>query len=407
MNRMVFKISQLGNLWQKAIRPVLMVVLMVYFGSPVGAQSLTDSLANRPISQRNLVKYIKRHVVCQQGEEMNVVDVDLEWPLYLGGNTVDSLQLRLQQLAFSCTAADWQQAMGQFIAGYGTPVKGQLAVIPDDNKFCYVNVAVRELGLWQNQFASFLVSVSVDPHKDNSHKSLSSQNIVTFDLLKHEFLKRDQLLRIARITDVPSYSLQFSKLLLDNTHPALGFVPSGISLGNQVAIGTQRLIVPYVAFDDNMASEAYDAYIPLSQLSDFLTKNFQKRLSLDETRVGDGAMKSISLGDGADVCSNPTTYPKLMLSKPTTLSTYLLSQVVLPEGIEEENPGSKVLASFIVKEDGTIGDVDILRSASPSVDRAVVTAIKLMPRLKPAMKDGKKVKVRMFVPFVFHYQGAQ
>lgn len=376
-------------------------MVLLWVSVSVSAQTdVEQAVLNQTARGYNQIAYAKRHFLCRQGEDMNVVDVDLEWPECLNGSLVDSLQAHLQRAAFSCQAPSWQDALVQFVARYGEEVKGPLSTLPDDNKFCYVNCDVKELGLWKGRFATFEVTVSVMPHQASSQQKSFRHEIVAFDLQRNELLKRDEVLRISRITDNPNASQQFSQLLLTHTSPALGVVPSGISLGAQVGVGNQLLMVPYVAFDEAMnAGTEQMAYLPIEQLGDFLTKDFQKRLTVEPTS---GALPvGVKLLDDTGICKAPSSTPELMLSDYRSIGNYLVRNVVIPEAAKSENPQGRVLAAFVVNEDGTVGDIDILRSASPTVDREVVNTIRLMPRLRPAMKNGKPVKVRMFIPVVF------
>ena len=350
-----------------------------------------------------LIKYVKKHLVCRKGDEMNVIDLDLEWPEFLYGTRVDSLQNVLESKLFGTHAANWQEAMGNFISSFGTPVKGQLGDLPDDNKFCYVTCKLEELGIWKGKFATFGVSVKVEPQKGCSRKASDSNEIITFDLLKNDTLKRNQILRMTRITDNPSYSQHFSQLLLTNAFPAIDFTPTAINLADQIGIGEQQLVVPFMALDDALGQiSSCMAYLPTAKLGDYLTKEFQKRISMEVLKPT--LQPTDALLDDTSICKNPTSNPELPLPGKPSVSSYLMSHVVISEQAKLENAGARVLATFVVDESGSVGDVSLLRLSSPTVDRAVVKAIRLMPRLKPAMKDGKAVKVRIFQPFVLHIQ---
>ena len=374
-------------------------ILLLTFGSASAQTPASQFEQGQTTGGYNQITYLKRHYLCRQGEDMNVVDVDLEWPECLNGSLADSLQAHLQRAAFSCQSPRWQDALGQFVVRYGQEVKGQLTTLPDDDKFCYVSCEVKELGLWKGKFATFEVLVSVDPHKNSSQKKVLRHEFISFDLQRNELLKREDVLRISRITGNASASQQFSQLLLAHTSPELTVLPSSISLEAQVGVGNEHLIIPYVAFDGSLDNAAECvAYVPLAQLGEFVTKDFQKRLAV-EPRVGSlpGDAKML---DDTGICKSPTSTPKLLLPGYRSIPAYLASHVTIPEAAKAEMPAGRVLASFVVGQEGSVGDVSLLRSASPSIDREVVKAIRLMPRLQPAVKDGKPVKVRLFVPIV-------
>ena len=62
----------------------------------------------------------------------------------------------------------------------------------------------------------------------------------------------------------------------------------------------------------------------------------------------------------------------------------------------------RVICQFVVDRDGTIEDVQVVKSGGhPSLDKEAVRVIKLMPKWKPGLQDGKPVRVRYTVPVNF------
>ena len=63
-----------------------------------------------------------------------------------------------------------------------------------------------------------------------------------------------------------------------------------------------------------------------------------------------------------------------------------------------------VVCQFVVKSDGTIGDIKVMRSISPELDEEAIRVIKAMPAWTPGKKDGKAVNVRYTLPVAFRLQ---
>jgi len=61
----------------------------------------------------------------------------------------------------------------------------------------------------------------------------------------------------------------------------------------------------------------------------------------------------------------------------------------------------KVLTQFTVNEDGTISDIQIVRSPSNGFSKEVIRVIKMLHPFKPGMQQGRAVKVRYNMPFMF------
>lgn len=353
---------------------------------------------------QNSIRYFKKHLLCQQGEAMNVLDFDVEWPEYIGGTTVDSLQVQLMKALFSRVAPTWLQAMDEFVASYGDEVKKPLATLPDDDKFCYIDCKIREIGLWKNQFASFEVTIDCTPNKKSLCKEFHHSSMITYDVQKARCLTREEILRMSRITGNPTYSQQFSALLLKYAVSSLGEVPTSISIGRNIGIGDGYLVIPYVAYGNDM-EDYMDvmAYVPIQELNDFLSKEFAKRLVLANSSEiiakdkGEGKSLLNQDSDLKNVYDTPDEKANFALPK-YNLSTYVAQNFSLPPLAKLENASAKALASFVIEADGTINTVNILRPSSPSIDRELVNVIRLMPRWNPAKSHGKAVRSRQFLP---------
>ena len=60
-----------------------------------------------------------------------------------------------------------------------------------------------------------------------------------------------------------------------------------------------------------------------------------------------------------------------------------------------------VVVSFVVEKTGEISNVQVARSAEPSLDREAVRLVKYMPLWSPAIKSGSKVRSRTSISVVF------
>ena len=70
-----------------------------------------------------------------------------------------------------------------------------------------------------------------------------------------------------------------------------------------------------------------------------------------------------------------------------------------------ENVKYPVICQFVVNKDGSIVDVEVVRSGGdPSLDKEAVRVIKSMPKWKPGKQRGKAVRVKYTVPVNFKLQ---
>lgn len=76
---------------------------------------------------------------------------------------------------------------------------------------------------------------------------------------------------------------------------------------------------------------------------------------------------------------------------PEALYAFIYKNTVYPQiALETETQGEAVV-EFCVKEDGTIGEVFMLKSLSPECDKALMDAVRKLKRFLPAKEKGKPV----------------
>ena len=60
-----------------------------------------------------------------------------------------------------------------------------------------------------------------------------------------------------------------------------------------------------------------------------------------------------------------------------------------------------MIVGFVVEKDGSITNVDIVRSVHPALDEAAINFVNKMPKWIPATNKGKIVRSRYYLPVVF------
>ena len=87
------------------------------------------------------------------------------------------------------------------------------------------------------------------------------------------------------------------------------------------------------------------------------------------------------------------------------LFKFLSENVKYPVIAQENGIQGKVICQFTVNKDGSIVDVQVVRSGGdPSLDKEAVRVIKSMPKWKPGQQRGKPVRVKYTVPVNFKLQ---
>lgn len=85
------------------------------------------------------------------------------------------------------------------------------------------------------------------------------------------------------------------------------------------------------------------------------------------------------------------------------LVRYLAENVKYPEGAVVGGAEGRVTCTFIVRANGYISNVEILRGIDPLLDAEAVRVLRTMPRWSPGMQRGIAVDVKYTVPITFRH----
>ena len=83
------------------------------------------------------------------------------------------------------------------------------------------------------------------------------------------------------------------------------------------------------------------------------------------------------------------------------LMEYLRKNIKYPAICRENNIQGKVIVTFVVNKDGSIVDIEVIKSVNPSLDKEAIRVISQMPKWKPGAQRGKPVRVKYSVPVNF------
>lgn len=83
------------------------------------------------------------------------------------------------------------------------------------------------------------------------------------------------------------------------------------------------------------------------------------------------------------------------------LMQYLSSNIQYPVSAAENGKQGRVVCSFIVEKDGSIGNINVIRSVDSSLDNEAIRVVRSMPRWIPGKKNGSKVRVKYTLPITF------
>lgn len=86
------------------------------------------------------------------------------------------------------------------------------------------------------------------------------------------------------------------------------------------------------------------------------------------------------------------------------VNQWLAQNLSYPAVAAENGIQGKVVVQFVVETDGSISNVEVVRSVDPALDREAVNTVKRMPKWNPGMNNGQPARVRYTLPVTFKLQ---
>lgn len=125
-------------------------------------------------------------------------------------------------------------------------------------------------------------------------------------------------------------------------------------------------------------------------------------------------MKKIFLVIAFALFSNIASSQELLMETEDSYGSEISNYPEFPGGLEEffkffnlnfkaqnSNPESKNFVAFNVEPDGSLKKIRLLKFSDVETAAEIIRVMKLSPKWKPAMKNGKAVSVEMKIPIVF------
>ena len=80
---------------------------------------------------------------------------------------------------------------------------------------------------------------------------------------------------------------------------------------------------------------------------------------------------------------------------------FLGKNIKYPQISQENGVQGRVIVQFVVNQDGSIVDPQVVRGVDPYLDKEALRVISMMPKWKPGKQRGKAVRVRFTQPVMF------
>lgn len=109
------------------------------------------------------------------------------------------------------------------------------------------------------------------------------------------------------------------------------------------------------------------------------------------------AQKSEKYYDAVEV---PPSFP----GGPGAMLSWISSHIQYPAIAKENKISGRVVVQLIVEKDGSVSNVNVVRSIDPSLDREAVRVVSSMPKWTPGKVKGSPVRVKYTLPVAFKLQ---
>ena len=83
------------------------------------------------------------------------------------------------------------------------------------------------------------------------------------------------------------------------------------------------------------------------------------------------------------------------------LMEWISQHIQYPQNAYNSHIQGRVIIQFLVNEDGSVGDAQIIRSVFPSLDEEALRVVTTLPKFNPAILDGKAVEYWFTIPIIF------
>ena len=83
------------------------------------------------------------------------------------------------------------------------------------------------------------------------------------------------------------------------------------------------------------------------------------------------------------------------------MAKYLSENIKYPEEAKEKGISGRVFISFVIEKDGSVSNVEVMKSIGGGCDEESLRVVKAMPKWKPGMNKGKAVRVSYVLPISF------
>ena len=388
-------------------RRILFLVLTTVFCMA----SLTPVKAAKGEMKYN-VEYIIQQRLFVKGQQVTLLNTNLEWPVCVAGTDVSALRNYLSQLFFDGQQASPRSALETYAQSLGT----EIHAMPEGEGYQvqYVDLFLQVLGGVEGQYISFY-ALKQKRKSDSAKAEERDLRMFTYNLVKDKVLTAGDIL-VSTIFPKESLHEEFMEYLYaidERLRDNEGLLETTVKvdqsdvdkLPDQACLLPEGVALNFKVLSNGMASDRL-TLLPRADM-DYWMKSSTKNWLLSKKRVGSDYVTPVKPivvpQEGDDSC---TVYD-LVEEMPEFnggergLMEFIAKTAKYPDVEQRVGHQGKVVVAFVVERDGSVSSPAVISPISPILDREAVEAVIAMPAWKPGSHNGQPVRTRMVVPVTY------
>jgi protein TonB len=146
----------------------------------------------------------------------------------------------------------------------------------------------------------------------------------------------------------------------------------------------------------------YEIELPNGQLKVYFENgNLSREAKYVSNKETEGTCYSETDKNKAVACDTPFFRLAEPVKGMAEVAKFVGQTLKYPKEARKKKIEGKVFVSFIIAEDGTITNVEVIKGVHPLLDNEAARVIALMPKWIPGIYQGKNVKIRYTLPISF------
>ncbi len=362
------------------------------------------------------MKYSMEYIIQQRlfvkGQQVTLLNTNLEWPVCVAGTDVFALRNYLSQLFFDGQQTSPRSALETYAQSFGT----EIHAMPEGEGYQvqYVDLFLQVLGGVEGQYISFY-ALKQKRKSDSAKAEERDLRLFTYNLVKDKVLTARDIL-VSTIFPKESQHMEFIEYLYaidGRLRDDEGLLETAVKVSQSdvEALPDQACLLPmgvalnFKVLSNGLASDRL-TLLPRADM-DYWMKSSIKNWLLSKKRVGSDYVTPVKPivvpKEGDDSC---TVYD-LVEEMPEFnggekgMMEFIAKTAKYPDVEQQFGHQGKVVVAFVVERDGSVSSPAVISPISPILDREAVEAVIAMPAWKPGRYNGQPVRTRMVVPVTY------